>query len=154
MTKPVQVLIFALPLVSLAWGDTLTIRNGSHMSGRLISAQGGAIIIAVEGGERRFDVDRIAQIDFTGPGDEPGLVNGDSFGDDEHFQYDRSRNRPDLSHPAASSRSHQRRDAGHEQAWRGTGTADFGGADQSGRPGSFGCLSECDRLLEPSSRRR
>jgi uncharacterized protein with LGFP repeats len=95
MTKQVRLLIFALPLVSVAWGDTLTMRDGSQMSGRLVSAQNGAVIFAVEGAQRRFDVDRIARIDFNGPGDERGRVNGDYFGQDEHSRYDQYRNRPD-----------------------------------------------------------
>ena len=62
-------LAIGLTLAYALLGDTLVLRNGSRVSGKLLSAQRGAILFAPQGGQnRRFnmdEVDEVARIEFN-----------------------------------------------------------------------------------------
>jgi hypothetical protein len=90
--------IFAvfLPLATSAWGDTLVLRNGSRIPGKFVSGQNTSINFTMENGRsRRFDINQVARVEFSRPGETGDRVNDDSYGDDQHARYDGYRNRPD-----------------------------------------------------------
>ena len=90
--------LFALtiPFAGAILGDTLVFRNGSQLSGRLVSAANGSIVFSEEGGRnRRFPATDIGRIEFGAPFGETARTNSDSFGGDDHSRYDQYRNRPD-----------------------------------------------------------
>ncbi len=99
------ILAFCIPLAGVAWGDTLVLRNGAHMAGQFVSAQNGNIVFTIQGQRnRRFNVNEVARIEFNRAGETGDRFNSDSYGDDQHAQYDGYRNRPDYrDQPQASA---------------------------------------------------
>lgn len=93
----VGIVAVCFPLaMGVAFGDTLVLRNGSQFSGKLISAQSGAIMFAADGGQsRRYSFNDVGRIEFNSAGERSDRYNGDSYGDDQHSRYDQYRNRPD-----------------------------------------------------------
>lgn len=79
MTKKVRVLAIGLTLASALLGDTLVLRNGSRIAGRLLSAQRGVILFAPQGAQnRRFNMDEVARIEFNGIGDTQDRFNSEA----------------------------------------------------------------------------
>ena len=89
MINRIELLAMALALVPALHADVLILRNGSHLSGKLLSAQRGVIMFTEQGGQaRRFNVDDVARVEFSGMNDGPDRVNSDYYGADRHSRYD------------------------------------------------------------------
>ncbi len=93
--RPLGILALCISFSTLAWGDTLVLRNGTHLPGRVVSIQNGGIMFIAEGTRvRRFDVNNVARIEFNRDGDNTDRFNSDNYGDDQHVRYDGYGNRP------------------------------------------------------------
>jgi uncharacterized protein with LGFP repeats len=102
--RSLSILALAFALAVTAWGDTLVLRNGTHMAGRFVSGQNTTITFAVEGGRnRQFNVNEIARVEFNQAGETADRFNSDNYGDDQHARYDGYRNRPDYRNAQAQT---------------------------------------------------
>lgn len=84
-----------LPFTAMSQADTLVFRNGSQVSGKLISVQNGAVTFSQNGGQAgRYNMTDVGRIEFNGDG-AGDRYNADYYGADSHSKYDQYRNRPD-----------------------------------------------------------
>ena len=113
-----------MTLASAFRGDTLVLRNGSRIAGRLLSAQRGVILFAPQGAQnRRFNMDEVARIEFNGIGDTQDRFNSDYYGNDQHSRYDQYRDRPDYRDNQSSAIDLKSQDMSHAGIGLGQPTA-------------------------------
>lgn len=90
---------FLLALAIGGWADTLTLKNGRQVSGRLVAASPRDITFEEDNGPtRHFNVADLSRIDFDTFNQNQSSRNRsdvDFFGNDRHAVYDRYRDRPD-----------------------------------------------------------
>jgi hypothetical protein len=95
LQKSIRSLAVCSLFAGAVMGDTLVLRNGSQVSGKLISAQNGSISFSQAGGQnRRFNMNEVGRIEFNNAG-ENNQFNSDYYGNDTHSRYDQYRDRPD-----------------------------------------------------------
>lgn len=92
-----SVFAFLLVLAIGGWADTLTLRNGRQISGRLVAATPRDVTFEDNNGQtRHFNVADLGRIDFDSFNESNrNRSDTDYFGTDRHSVYDRYRDRPD-----------------------------------------------------------